>query len=153
MNNHTFCTVLLRLIALWLLTRGMLITHALLTNTEINTPKDTIMLYMGVNLLLTPVCWFGAGWISRLLLPKTVEESPITLKPRQMAALGSALIGLWSLFDSADRFMSFLYIVVKSGSSKNELIPTLLQISFSLWLLLRPWTLARLIWPATQESS
>jgi hypothetical protein len=102
------------------------------------------------------IFWFMSYWIAIVLLPRKTNESTTAQWGIQAASVGCSLIGLWFLVSQIPDFIWYifrLFLVAGNESffrsldfdAKVDLVSCLIQISFSVLLVVRSGDFGRLV--------
>ena len=147
MQSKDLALVLLRLVALLSLLRLPL----LLEQPHLSMSSGAAVL---VWVVLLGLLWWIAPWLAGKLTPAVPADTPpLQLKPRQLAALCSTVCGLLYLYFALEHAIPAFEMIRIGMQPASSLLLTLLQLGVGLFLLLRPWWLAGIIWPQAQEDA
>ena len=155
MTPQQIVGIAVRLFSLWLILltiQTIAIAHNLSSQIE---GKAVLALY-GVPVLVFLVAillWNFPMMVAHKLVPRTHDTNTLKIPAREATAAASAIIGLWVLIAALPQAVSIFLLMFLNNSREvygmfftsermHQLLTTLLQVIFGLFLIIKPWYVA-----------
>ena len=112
--------------------------------------------FFGLMVALLPMLtgallWTFPMFIASKLIPRTSQTNMIQLPPRGMAAVGSALLGMWTIIMSMPYGYEVFRDIQVGAAAGGHLLTTVAQFGAGVFLVSQPWFLANKIFPANDS--
>ncbi|KUM03560.1 hypothetical protein AWB61_00035 [Chromobacterium sp. F49] len=108
-------------------------------------------------LLLAAFLWFFPMFIAHKLVPRTHDANALKIPGRELLAAGTAILGLWASLRALPQLFAVLGLLIAADrpalgfyftpDRRLDLLSCLLEAAFGIFLVARPWWVARRILP------
>lgn len=148
-----------KLFAIWLLVIALqLFAASLAIEAQVGDSRIIVYLLPALPLLLAVLLWLFPMTVADRLIPRTHDSNIVRTPAREVTAIASAIIGLWVLIGSIPVFVTTLGLFLASDQSlpsamyltpdrKWNLLGVSLQCVLALYLVFKPWSVARRVFP------
>ncbi|HYM33839.1 MAG TPA: hypothetical protein VET48_00515 [Steroidobacteraceae bacterium] len=154
-----------KLFAIWLVVIAFQIFGAAITLKSQLGSSATFLLYFlpALPILLAVFLWLFPMTIADKLVPRTQDTNTLRTPARELTAVASIIIGLWVLIGTIPTLVTTLGMFLFSDETlmsvayftqerKLHFVGVFLQCAFALFLVFKPWTIARKVFPHTSNA-